>query len=78
MPIIICGNKSDLVEESNDVVKKETILEYIKNIPNSLYFEISCKKNTNIEAIRKALTGLDLDVEKIKKRSRMDVSCLIY
>ena len=55
MPLIICGNKSDLYisneGHTTDYVNLESVNEYIKDIPNCYYFEISCKENKNIEVI---------------------------
>jgi GTPase SAR1 family protein len=87
MPLIICGNKSDLIKQNfgeKNFVKNEEINEYLKNIPNSNYFEISCKNNTNINHILKYFQNLDLEIkedeEEIKNKkagSKRDMSCTI-
>ena len=66
MHIILLGNKQDLVESnpSGNIVERKEIDQYIFNIENLRYYEISCKTNYNISLIKEMIDGIEIEEEK--------------
>jgi Ras-related protein Rab-11A len=58
VPIIILGNKSDLIPEIGEVVDRNEVNEYVEN-ENAIWFETSAKSGDNVE---KAFLELTLKV----------------
>ena len=89
--IILLGNKYDLVGNSPQVTKRE-VDQYIYNLENLYYFEISCKTNYNFTKIRELINDIEIndgeneeDDDKIPEEERKKKvhdakasSCLIY
>jgi len=91
--IILLGNKCDLYEENKDdrKVGKREIDQYIRNIDNLYYYDISCKNNFNIDTIRKLINDIEIEEEKDEDDDKMpeeerkekaknakEKSCIIY
>ena len=66
MHIILLGNKQDLIESnpSGNIVERKEIDQYIFNIENLRYYEISCKTNYNISLIKEMIDGIEIEEEK--------------
>ena len=89
--IILLGNKQDLAGNKPQVTKRE-INNYIYNLENLYYFEISCKTNYNFIKIKNLINDIEIndgenneDNDKIPEEERKKkvnnvkgTSCLIY
>ena len=89
--IILLGNKYDLVGNNPQVTKRE-VDQYIYNVENLYYFEISCKTNYNFTKIKDLINDIEIndggneeDDDKIPEEERKKKvydakasSCLIY
>ena len=89
--IILLGNKYDLVENNPQVTKRE-VDQYIYNLDNLYYFEISCKTNYNFPKIKELINDIEIndggneeeDDDKIPEEERKKKvrdaksSCLIF
>ena len=89
--IILLGNKYDLVENNPQVTKRE-IDQYIYNLENIYYFEISCKTNYNFTKIKDLINDIEIndggneegddkipeEERKKKVHNARNCSCLIY
>ena len=89
--IILLGNKYDLVENNPKITKRE-IDQYIYNLENLYYFEMSCKTNYNFSKIKELINDIEIneggneeDDDKIPEEERKKIiheakssSCLIY
>jgi GTPase SAR1 family protein len=66
MNIFLLGNKQDLVEANpkGNIVERKEIDQYIFNIENLRYYEISCKTNYNISIIKEMIDGFEIEEEK--------------
>ena len=93
MHIFLLGNKYDLGEaDPNEIkVKKRDVDQYIYNIDNLHYFDISCKTNHNISKIKDIIDNIEIEEEKdeddgkIQEEERKkkvneakNKSCMIY
>ena len=58
MQLILCGNKSDLIT-GESIINFTEVSEYLMNIPNSNYFEISCKDDINLYLLKTFLLSLE-------------------
>ena len=54
------GNKYDLVENNPQVTKRE-VDQYIYNLDNLYYFEISCKTNYNFPKIKELINDIEIN-----------------
>ena len=91
LSIILLGNKYDLVENNPQVTRRE-VDQYIYNLDNLYYFEISCKTNYNFPKIKELINDIEIneggneeDDDKIPEEERKkkvneakDCSCLIF
>ena len=66
MHIFLLGNKYDIGQsDPNEIqVKKKDVDQYIYNIDNLHYFEISCKTNYNISKINEIINNIEIEEEK--------------
>ena len=66
MHIILIGNKQDIVEANplEAKVQRKDVDQYIHNIENLRYFEVSCKTNYNISPIREIINSIEIEEEK--------------
>jgi GTPase SAR1 family protein len=81
MPILLIGNKSDLIKSKDNQCMNwlnETVRDYVKAIPNCTFLEISCKDNTNVEQVRKLLYSIEFEQTKVIKKKTRYNSCLIF
>ena len=91
--IYLLGNKYDIGENDPNLieVKKEDIDQYICNIENIYYYEISCKTNYNISKIKDIINEVEIveekdeDDDKLPEEERKkkvkeakEKSCIIY
>lgn len=66
MHIILCGNKYDIEEDESNVIDLSEISELLITVPNSTYFEISCKTNMNVNLVKQFLLSLDFDISQME------------
>ena len=93
MYIILLGNKKDLIESkvSEKKIEKREIDQYIYNLDNIRYYEISCKTGNNINIIKDIINRIEIvedkeeDDGKIPEEERKkkvneikDKTCVIY
>ncbi len=93
MNIILLGNKYDIGEENPKEIQvpKKEVDQYIHNIDNIYYYEISCKTNYNISTIKEIIDGIEIEEEKEdeddkipeeerkqKVKEAKEKSCIIY
>ena len=66
MNIILIGNKQDIVENNplELKVERKDVDQYIHNIENLRYFEVSCKTNYNISQITEIINNIEIEEEK--------------
>ena len=64
LDIILLGNKYDLGETDPKFfeVKKRDIDNYIYNIDNLYYYNISCKTNYNYKKIKEIINNIEINV----------------
>ena len=64
--IILVGNKYDLEQDNPKEiqVQKKEIDQYIYNIDNLYYYQISCKNNYNISKIKELIDEIEIEEEK--------------
>ena len=60
LSIILLGNKYDLVENNPQVTRRE-VDQYIYNLDNLYYFEISCKTNYNFPKIKELINDIEIN-----------------
>jgi len=66
LTMVLLGNKYDLVEQnqSEKKVEKREIDNYIHNIDNLYYYNISCKTNLNIDKIKELIDSIEIEEDK--------------
>lgn len=76
MPIIICGNKIDLLQQTTDT---ESFSSFVTNIDDCKYIEVSAKTKLNIDYLKEHIFNkVTFDKTENSIELKNDKSCYLF